>query len=127
MYVFKTKLNVNKNISVCFLPVIGLGRYTSKQIVAILGINKTFKLKSFNKDMMFELRKLENDNKYNNIELETKRKIYLSIRINKEISSYKGFRHNNGLPVRGQRTHTNASTPAKLYRIRETYFSEKGM
>jgi small subunit ribosomal protein S13 len=127
IYVFKTKLNINKNVSVCFLPVIGLGRFMTKQIIALLGIKKSFKLRYFNKDMMYELRKLENEINYKNIELETKRKVYLSIRVNKGILSYKGFRHNNGLPMRGQRTHTNAKTQAKLYRIRETYFSKKGL
>lgn len=88
--------------------IFGIGRTTAKQILEDLDINPDTKIGDWDEDQVATLRKvIDNDLK---VEGALRTEINANIRRLIETGSYRGVRHRKGLPVRGQRTQTNART-----------------
>lgn len=88
--------------------IFGIGRPTAREILDRTGIDYNTKVKDWNDDQVNKLRKLI-DTEYK-VEGALRSEVNANIRRLIEIGSYRGLRHRKGLPVRGQRTQTNART-----------------
>ncbi len=88
--------------------IFGIGRTTARQILEEIGIDPNAKVIDWNEEEVAELRKVV-DNELK-VEGALRTEINSNIRRLIEIGSYRGVRHRKGLPVRGQRTQTNART-----------------
>jgi small subunit ribosomal protein S13 len=86
----------------------GIGRARSLAILARAGVSPDKKVKDLAEDEVTRIRQIIEDE--GNIEGDLRKEIALSVRRLIEIGSYRGLRHRRNLPVRGQRTHTNART-----------------
>ena len=104
----------NKRVEIGLTYIYGIGRTTSNQILAKTGINPDARCKDLTEDDVSKLRdEIEN---FHKVEGDLRRDVALDIKRMIEIGCYRGTRHRKGLPVRGQRTKTNARTrkgPAK--------------
>ena len=104
----------NKRIEIALTYIYGIGLKSSKDILAKTGIDPDIRAKDLTEDDIAKLRdEIENNYK---VEGELRREVNLNIKRLVEINCYRGIRHRKGLPVRGQRTKTNARTrkgPAK--------------
>ena len=104
----------NKRVEIGLTYIYGIGRTTSNQILAKTGINPDTRCKDLTEDDVSKLRdEIEN---FHKVEGDLRRDVALDIKRMIEIGCYRGTRHRKGLPVRGQRTKTNARTrkgPAK--------------
>lgn len=88
--------------------IYGIGRTTAQQILDELDIDRNIKVKDWDEDQVARLRKkIDTDHK---VEGALRSEVNANIRRLIEIGSYRGSRHRKGLPVRGQRTQTNART-----------------
>ena len=87
--------------------IYGIGRATANEILKNTGINPDTKMKDLTEEELGKIR--EQLNNYH-IEGDLRRDISMNIRALKEIGSYRGLRHKNNLPVRGQNTKNNART-----------------
>ena len=87
--------------------IYGIGRSTANEILKNAGINPDTKMKDLTEEELGKIR--EQLNNYN-IEGDLRREVSMNIRALKEIGSYRGLRHKNNLPVRGQNTKNNAKT-----------------
>ncbi len=88
--------------------IFGIGKTTARNILEEVGIDLNEKVTDWNEDQVVELRKIiDNELK---VEGALRTEINSNIRRLIEIGSYRGVRHRKGLPVRGQRTQTNART-----------------
>lgn len=88
--------------------IYGIGRSTAQEILDELGIDRSTKVKDWSDDQVTELRnKIDSEYK---VEGSLRTEVNQNIRRLIEIGSYRGTRHRKGLPVRGQRTQTNART-----------------
>ena len=98
----------DKHISISLTYIYGIGRSTAESILDALNIKKSIKTKDLSEDELVKIREyIENDY---TIEGDLRREVTQNIKRLIEINSYKGIRHKRSLPVRGQRTHTNART-----------------
>lgn len=88
--------------------IYGIGRSTAQDILDELDIDRNIKVKDWSDDQVTELRQ-KIDNEYK-VEGALRTEVNQNIRRLIEIGSYRGTRHRKGLPVRGQRTQTNART-----------------
>ena len=88
--------------------IYGIGRSTAQDILDKLGIDRDIKVKDWTDEQVSELRK-KIDSEYK-VEGALRTEVNQNIRRLIEIGSYRGSRHRKGLPVRGQRTQTNART-----------------
>ncbi|MCK5080716.1 MAG: 30S ribosomal protein S13 [Candidatus Moranbacteria bacterium] len=104
-----------KRAEIALTYIYGIGKSSANQILAKHKIDKNKKIKDLSEVDINALRQ-EIENTYT-LEGELKRQKQMNIKRLKEISSYRGTRHQNGLPLRGQRTKTNAQT-AKKFRKR---------
>lgn len=104
----------SKRIEIALTYIYGIGRKTSNQILAATGIDPDKRAKDLTEDEVAKLRdEIEANYK---VEGDLRRDVSLDIKRMIEINCYRGIRHRKGLPVRGQRTKTNARTrkgPAK--------------
>ena len=98
----------NKQIWVSLQYIYGIGPTLSRKILAQIGVNAETKADSLTEDEVNRLREVI-DREYK-VEGELRKEIDLNIKRLIEIGSYRGTRHRHGLPVRGQRTRTNART-----------------
>ncbi|MDO9066484.1 MAG: 30S ribosomal protein S13 [Chloroflexota bacterium] len=98
----------NKQAWVSLQYIYGIGRSTSQQILAATGVNPTTKVDDLTEEEVNRIREAI-DKKYT-VEGELRKEINLNIKRLIEIGSYRGQRHSRSLPVRGQRTRTNART-----------------
>ncbi|MBQ5988425.1 MAG: 30S ribosomal protein S13 [Oscillospiraceae bacterium] len=98
----------NKRIEIALTYIFGIGNTTAKKILAETGVNPDTRVKDLTDDDENKLR--EYIDKNINVEGDLRREIALNIKRLVEINCYRGIRHRRGLPVRGQRTKTNAST-----------------
>ena len=104
----------NKRIEIALTYIYGIGLNSSKDILAKTGINPDTRAKDLTENEIASLRD-EIEANYN-VEGDLRREVALNIKSLVEINCYRGIRHRKGLPVRGQRTKTNARTrkgPAK--------------
>ena len=103
-----------KRIEVALTYIYGIGLTSAKKILAATGINPDTREKDLTDDDIAKLRD-EIENNYT-VEGELRRETAMNIKRLVEVNCYRGIRHRKGLPVRGQRTKTNARTrkgPAK--------------
>ena len=98
----------NKHIGISLQYIYGIGPNLSQKILAQTGINPDTKVSDLTEDEVNRLRELI-DREYR-VEGELRKEINLNIKRLIEIGSYRGSRHRHSLPVRGQRTRTNART-----------------
>jgi small subunit ribosomal protein S13 len=98
----------DKHICVALTYIFGIGRSTADKILEELNIDKSIKAKDLSEDELIKIREYIENNYV--IEGDLRREINQNIKRLIEINSYRGIRHKRGLPVRGQRTHTNART-----------------
>ena len=97
-----------KRVEVALTYVFGVGRTRAQQTLAATGIDPNTRVKELSDDQLLELRNhIEGTFK---VEGDLRREVAADIRRKVEIGSYEGVRHRRGLPVRGQRTKTNART-----------------
>ena len=88
--------------------IYGIGRATSNEILAKAGISPDARIKDLSEDEVNELRKIIDEDYL--VEGDLRREIALNIKRLKDIKCYRGIRHGKGLPLRGQKTKTNART-----------------
>lgn len=97
-----------KRVEISLTYIFGVGITTSRKILAETGINPDTRVKDLTEAEMSKLR--EFIDKSLQVEGDLQRQIAMNIKRLKEINSYRGLRHKANLPVRGQRTKTNART-----------------
>ena len=104
----------NKRVEIALTYIYGIGLKSSKDILVKTGINPDTRAKDLTENEVASLRD-EIEANYS-VEGDLRREVALNIKSLVEINCYRGIRHRKGLPVRGQRTKTNARTrkgPAK--------------
>ena len=97
----------DKRVVVSLTYIYGIGRTTSEKILAAAGVNENLRVKDLTEEQLNAIRKQVDEIK---VEGDLRREVQLNIKRLMEIASYRGVRHRRGLPVRGQRTKTNART-----------------
>ena len=98
----------DKRIEIGLTYIYGIGRKSAKDILDQTGINPDIRVKDLTEDQEAALRDVIDKNY--TIEGDLRREVALNIKRLTEIGCYRGLRHRRGLPVRGQRTKTNART-----------------
>ena len=104
----------DKRVEIGLTYIFGIGLPTSQRILEETGVSPDTRVQELNDDEVTKLREYINKNLQ--VEGDLRREVQLNIKRLLEIGSYRGLRHRRGLPVRGQRTKTNARTrkgPAK--------------
>ena len=96
-----------KRVEIGLTYIFGIGLSTSKKILAATGVNPDTRVRDLTED---EIQLLRNEIDNYNVEGDLRRDIALDIKRLMEINCYRGMRHRKGLPVRGQRSKTNART-----------------
>ena len=97
-----------KRIEIGLTYIFGIGRKSAKDILEMAGVNPDIRVKDLTEDQEAALRDVIDKNY--TIEGDLRREAALNIKRLTEIGCYRGLRHRRGLPVRGQRTKTNART-----------------
>ncbi|MCL4239446.1 MAG: 30S ribosomal protein S13 [Anaerolineae bacterium] len=97
----------NKRVEVALTYIYGIGPTRSKQILGQTGVSADTRVKDLTED---EVQRLRESVGQFRVEGELRREVQLNIKRLIEIGSYRGLRHRRSLPVRGQRTKTNART-----------------
>lgn len=98
----------DKRVEIGLTYIYGIGLTLSKKVLETCGIDPDIRVKNLTDDEVSKIRQ-ELDNNYK-IEGDLRRETAMNIKRLTEIGSYRGRRHRAGLPVRGQRTKTNART-----------------
>ncbi|MCS6858732.1 MAG: 30S ribosomal protein S13 [Abditibacteriales bacterium] len=98
----------DKRVEIALTYIYGIGLTTSQRILASVGINPDTRMKDLTEQEIARLRE-EIERNYR-VEGDLRREVTSNIKRLIEIGSYRGLRHRRGLPVRGQRTKTNART-----------------
>ena len=98
----------NKKISVALTYIFGIGSKIAKDICDQAEIDKTKRVNELNDNEITKIRELVESNY--SVEGDLRRKISVDIKRLTDLGCYRGLRHRKKLPVRGQRTHTNART-----------------
>ena len=98
----------DKRIEVGLTYIYGIGLTTSKKILAETGVDPSVRVKDLTEDDLTKLRDYIQANI--KVEGDLHREVSQNVKHLMEIGCYRGLRHRRGLPVRGQRTHTNART-----------------
>lgn len=98
----------NKRIEISLTYIFGIGRARSKSILNKAGVDESVKVKDLTEEQVSNIRKvIDQEGK---VEGDLKKEVSMNIKRLMDIGCYRGMRHRRGLPVRGQRTHTNART-----------------
>ncbi|MBN2566388.1 MAG: 30S ribosomal protein S13 [Candidatus Eisenbacteria bacterium] len=98
----------NKRVVVALTYIYGVGRTTSEKILGEAGIDESVRVKDLSADEIGRIRQII-ESSYR-VEGNLRTELALSIKRLKDIGSFRGWRHRRSLPVRGQRTRTNART-----------------
>ncbi|MEA5019046.1 MAG: 30S ribosomal protein S13 [Gordonibacter sp.] len=98
----------DKRVEIGLTYIYGIGLTTSKQILAETGVDPDVRVKDLTEDDLSKLRDYIQENI--KVEGDLHREVSQNVKRLMEIGCYRGLRHRRGLPVRGQRTHTNART-----------------
>ena len=104
----------NKRVEISLTYIFGIGKSTSNKILEKAGVDKNIRVKDLPEEQVEQIRNFVEEYK---VEGELRKEIRLNIKRLLDIKSYRGLRHRNGLPVRGQKTKTNARTrkgPVKM-------------
>ena len=107
-------LTKEKRVEIGLTYIYGIGRTTSNKILAEAKVSPDIRVKDLTDDQVQAIRNAMEDYK---VEGDLRREVALNIKRLTEIGCFRGIRHRRGLPVRGQRTKTNARTrkgPRKL-------------
>ena len=99
----------DKRVEIALTYIYGIGRTTSQQLLAATGVSPDTRVHALSEDELVKLAR-EIESRGLTIEGDLRREVQADIRRKIEIGSYQGRRHRMGLPVRGQRTTTNART-----------------
>ena len=97
----------DKRVVISLTYIYGIGKPTAQEILKKVGINENTRVKDLTEDEIGTIRKEIESIK---VEGDLRREVALNIKRLMEIGSYRGIRHRKGLPVRGQKTKTNART-----------------
>lgn len=97
----------SKQVWISLTYIYGIGPTTSKQILKNAGIDETVRVKNLTDAELSKLQDLINEQ---TVEGDLQRVVTDNIKRLRDINAYRGLRHSSGLPVRGQRTRTNART-----------------
>lgn len=97
----------DKRVVVSLTYIYGIGRPTAEKILATTGISEDIRVKDLTEEQVNSIRKEVEKVK---VEGDLRREVALNIKRLMEIGCFRGMRHRKGLPVRGQRTKTNART-----------------
>jgi small subunit ribosomal protein S13 len=97
-----------KRLEISLTYIFGIGPSISKQICAAVDVDPNTRVRDLTDEEVSQLRTYIDDNLQ--VEGDLRRDIQQDIKRKMEIGAYQGIRHRRGLPVRGQRTHTNART-----------------
>lgn len=97
-----------KRVEIALTYIFGIGLYTSQQILAETGVNPDTRVRDLTDEESNRLREII-DRDYR-VEGDLRREVSMNIKRLMDIGSYRGLRHRRGLPLRGQRTRTNART-----------------
>ncbi|CAG7647342.1 30S ribosomal protein S13 [Paenibacillus solanacearum] len=98
----------DKRVIIALTYIFGIGNTTAQKIVAQTGVNASTRVRDLTEDEVSKIREVID--KTLKVEGDLRREIALNIKRLIEIGCYRGVRHRRGLPVRGQRTKTNART-----------------
>ena len=98
----------NKRVEVALTYIHGIGRTTAKQITDKLGIAPEKRVQDLTDQEVLHIR--EEIDRDHQVEGDLRRETSMNIKRLMDLACYRGLRHRKGLPVRGQRTHTNART-----------------
>lgn len=97
----------HKHTVIGLTSIFGIGRTTSRKICAATGVPEAKKIKDLDDD---ELERIRDEVNKLVVEGDLRRELTMNIKRLMDLGCYRGFRHRKGLPVRGQRTKTNART-----------------
>ena len=109
-----TNIPTEKRVEIGLTYIFGIGPHRAKDICSKLGIPVSRRVNQLTEDEVIRIRELI-DREYH-VEGDLRRETAMNIKRLMDLGTYRGLRHRKGLPVRGQRTHTNARTrkgPAK--------------
>lgn len=98
----------DKRVEIALTYIFGIGKSTSQKIISEAGVNPDTRVRDLTEDEVGKIREVID--KTLKVEGDLRREVSLNIKRLMEIGSYRGIRHRRGLPVRGQRTKTNART-----------------
>ncbi|GGD90588.1 30S ribosomal protein S13 [Tsuneonella deserti] len=101
-------LPTNKRVIIALTYIHGIGRTTAVKIADKLGIDHTRRVSDLSDAEVLQIR--ETIDGEHQVEGDLRRETAMNIKRLMDLASYRGLRHRKGLPVRGQRTHTNART-----------------
>lgn len=101
-------LPLNKRVEVGLTYIFGIGRTRSTRILTQADVDRNKRVKDLNEDDVRKIRQIITDE--GKVEGDLRKDVGLDIKRLMEINCYRGVRHRRGLPVHGQRTHTNART-----------------
>jgi len=114
LYIFESELPESKSVNCSLRYIYGIGKFQSKLICKKAGLSLNYKTKNLKPKQKTLLIKI-----IKNLSLPISSDLKKIIALNNlrltSIKSYKGLRKKNGLPIRGQRTHTNAKTARKKF------------
>nr|BDW36483.1 ribosomal protein S13 [Hyophila propagulifera] len=114
-YILGTNLVPNEQVEIALTRIFGLGPKKAIQVCDQLGLTDNIKVNKLTKYQIDRIIKIISQNYL--VDLELARVIQRDIKQLMSIGCYRGFRHNVGLPLRGQRTHTNAKTCRKFRNV----------
>jgi small subunit ribosomal protein S13 len=97
----------NKHVEIGLTYIYGIGRSLSQSILQRANVDPMVRVKDLSEDEVRRITKVIQDEK---VEGDLRKEVAMNIKRLMEIGCYRGVRHRRGLPVRGQRTHTNART-----------------
>lgn len=98
----------NKRMEIALTYIFGIGRSSSRKILQAAGVNLDTKSDNLTDDEVVKIRQVIDQGQ--KVEGDLRRDVSMNIKRHVDMGSYRGLRHRKGLPVRGQRTHTNART-----------------
>ncbi|MGQ9687802.1 MAG: 30S ribosomal protein S13 [Desulfobaccales bacterium] len=98
----------NKRIEIALTYIYGIGRTTAGKILAEAGVDGGVKTGELNDAQITAIRQVIDS--HHKVEGDLRREVSMNIKRLMDLGCYRGLRHRRGLPVRGQRTHTNART-----------------
>jgi small subunit ribosomal protein S13 len=97
-----------KRVEIALTYIFGIGRHRAKAIVQKTGLSPSMRVSELSEQDVLKIRELI-DGTYK-VEGDLRREVSMNIKRLMDLGCYRGLRHRKGLPVRGQRTHTNART-----------------
>jgi small subunit ribosomal protein S13 len=116
----------DKRVEVALTYIYGIGPSTARRVLTIANVDPNARVKTLSDEQVGRLRDVID--KEGKVEGDLRREVALNIKRLQEIGTYRGLRHRRGLPVRGQRTRTNARTrrgPRKTVGVKKKAVEKK--